>query len=177
MWGTWSTILTLQVKLLYLLTPIAMKKLENYFKILVVAHNLFKFDFFFLLKGLRAGTWKTQDINIGGRNPSDINFASIGTQIQFINTIKYFQQSLAALANSLTDKEKKAIYEECQKSLYKDSTFSQTFLLCTAEEKKWVLDYLLSGKGTISYELITQYDSLDIVPDVGNFFLLSPFLL
>ena len=39
---------------------------ENYCKTPVVAHNLFKFDFFFLLKGLRAGVWKTHNINIGG---------------------------------------------------------------------------------------------------------------
>ena len=81
---------------------------ENYFKIPAVAHNLFKFDFFFLLKGLRSGVWKTKDINMGRKKPSDINFASIGNQIQFVDTIKYFQQSLAALANSLTVKEKKS---------------------------------------------------------------------
>ena len=38
------------------------------------------------------------------------------------------------------------------------------------EGKKWVLDYLLSGKG-IDNELITHYNSLDIVPDIGDFFL------
>ena len=36
-----------------------------------------------------------------------MNFASIGNQIHFVDTIKYFEQSLGALANSLTDKEKK----------------------------------------------------------------------
>ena len=52
---------------------------------------------------------------MGGKNPSDINFASIGNQIQFVDTIKYFQQSLAALAKSLTDKEKNGIYRKCEK--------------------------------------------------------------
>ena len=46
------------------------------------------------------------ETNVGGKNPTDVNFASIGNQIQFIDMIKYFQQSLSALANSLTDKEK-----------------------------------------------------------------------
>ena len=64
---------------------------ENYYKILVIAHNLFRFDFFFLVKGLRASVWKTRDIVIGGKNPTDINFAYIGNQIQFVVTIKYFQ--------------------------------------------------------------------------------------
>ena len=81
---------------------------ENYCRPPVVVHNLFKFNFFFfLLKGLRSSVWKTDDINIGGKNPSNMNFASIGNQIHFVDTIKYFQQSLGALANSLTDKEKK----------------------------------------------------------------------
>ena len=42
--------------------------------------------------------------------------------------------------------------------------------MCTEEEKKWALNYLLSGKGTIPYKLLTQYNSLDIVPDAGDFF-------
>ena len=33
------------------------KARENYFKIPVIAHNLFRFDFSFLLKGLRSGDW------------------------------------------------------------------------------------------------------------------------
>ena len=36
--------------------------------------------------------------------------------------------------------------------------------------KKRVLDYLSSGKGTIPYELTTEFDSLNIVPD-KEFFL------
>ena len=35
---------------------------ENYYKIPVIARNLFHFDFFFLVKGLRASVWKTRDI-------------------------------------------------------------------------------------------------------------------
>lgn len=80
---------------------------ENYCKTPVIAHNLFKFHFFFLLKGLRSGIWKTRDINIAGKNTSNINFANIGNQFHFVNTIKYFQQSLGTLANSLTDEEQK----------------------------------------------------------------------
>ena len=43
------------------------------------------------MKGTRASVWKIRDITIGGKNPTDINFASIGNQVQVINTIKYFQ--------------------------------------------------------------------------------------
>ena len=43
-----------------------------------------------------------------------------------------------------------------------DSVLSKRILSRTKEEKKWVLDYLSSGKGTILYELITNFDSLNI---------------
>ena len=41
---------------------------------------------------------------------------------------------------------------------------------CTNKEQEWVLNYLSTGKGTIPYEMITRYDSLDIRPDNGEFF-------
>ena len=113
---------------------------------------------------------QTRDITIGGKSPTELNFASIGNQVQFLDTIKYFQQSLSGLASSLTDKEKEAIYGECEKFLLSDSVLSKRFLLCTKEEKKWVLDYLSSGEGTIPYELITDFDSLNITPEKNFFF-------
>ena len=70
------------------------KVTENHFKIPVVTHNLFRLELFFLLKGLRAGVWRRKDIKIGGKNAADVNFASIRNQIQFLDTIKYFQESL-----------------------------------------------------------------------------------
>ena len=38
-----------------------------------------------------------------------------------------------------------------------------------------MLDYLTAAKGTIPYEMITRYDSLDISPQDGNFFVLHLF--
>ena len=68
-----------------------LKVRENKLKTTVVAHNLFRFDFFFLMKGLRAGVWRIRDIKIGDKNPTNIYFASIGNQIMFLDTAKYFQ--------------------------------------------------------------------------------------
>ena len=42
---------------------------------------------------------------------------------------------------------------------------------CSEEEQKWVLNYLLTGKGTIPYKMITEYDSLEIIPDDEELFL------
>ena len=52
-----------------------------------VAHNIFRFDSFFLLKGLRASVWRTRDVNIGGKSPKNINFAIIGNQVMFLDEI------------------------------------------------------------------------------------------
>ena len=122
-----------------------------------------------MIKRLRAGVWKTIDIVIGGQNPTDINFAHIGNQLQFIDTIKYFQQSLAALAGSLTSSEKAEISKTCENYLLNDQKLSTIFLFLTKTEKEWVLDYLSSGKGTIPYELIATFDSLSISPDKEYF--------
>ena len=93
---------------------------ENKYKITVITHNLFRLNFFFLLKGLRAGVWRTRDLNIGGKNPTDINFANIGSQVLFLGSIKYSQQDLGTLANSLTDNEKSTISMECERFLRND---------------------------------------------------------
>ena len=83
--------------------------------------------FFFLLKGLKTGVWRTRDINIGGKNPTDISFANISNQIIFLDTIKYFQQSLNLLANSLTDTKKFAFCRVCEIFIKKDENLARKF--------------------------------------------------
>ena len=50
--------------------------------------------------------WETTEIAIGGKNPTDVNFVIIRNQVWFIDTVKYFQQSLGSLAKSMTDTER-----------------------------------------------------------------------
>ena len=88
---------------------------ENYFTILVIAHNQFRFDFFLFLKGLRPSVWETTDINIGGKNPTSINFAIMHNQVRFIDTVQYYQQSLASLASSMTDTERANVRKNCRR--------------------------------------------------------------
>ena len=42
---------------------------------------------------------------------------------------------------------------------------------CTKEDQGWILDYLSTDKGTIPYEMIARYGSLDISAKDRNFFL------
>ena len=61
---------------------------ENQKLILVFPHNLFSFDFFFL-KGIRLCVWRTKSLNICGTNLTNVQYANIGNQVKFIDTIKY----------------------------------------------------------------------------------------
>lgn len=90
---------------------------ENYYTIPVLAHNQFRFDLFLFLKGIRPSVWETTEIAIGGRNPTDVNFAIIRNQVRFIDTVKYFQQSLGSLADSMTDEERENVRKICRKFL------------------------------------------------------------
>ena len=129
---------------------------ENYYMIPVMAYNQFRFDFFLFLKDIRPSVWESSDISIGGKNPTDVNFAIIKNQVQFIDIVKYFQQSLASLADSMTDTERDNVRNICRKFL------ADRLLLLNDENKKWILDYLASGKGMIPYQLITNFGSLNI---------------
>ena len=65
-----------------------LKYRENYYTIPILAHNQFRFDFFLFLKGLKPSVWQTTEISIGGKNPTDVNFAIIRNQVRFIDTVK-----------------------------------------------------------------------------------------
>ena len=131
---------------------------ENYYTIPVIANNQFRFDFFLLLKGLRPSIWETTNINIGEKNPTSINFAIIQNQIRFIDTVKYYQQSLANLADSMTDIERANVRKNCRRFL------AEKLMFLTDGKEAWVLDYLSSGKRMIPYQMITDFDSLKKVP-------------
>ena len=131
--------------------------------------------FSFFLKGKRAGSWRTRNISIGGKNPIDTDFPHIRNQVVCIDSIKYFQQHLATLVSTMTDKEKLAVKTECKKFILKDESLSIKINLCAQDDQEWVLNYLSTEKGTIPYEIITRYNSLDISPEEGNFFLLDHF--
>ena len=83
--------------------------------------------------------------------------------MHFIDTVKYFQQSLASLADSMTDTERENVRKICRKFL------AEKLLFLNDQDKKWVLDYLASSKGTIPYQMITDFDSLYIPPEKDFF--------
>ena len=99
---------------------------ENQRTIPVIARNLFSFDFFFVVKGIRLRVWRTKNIVIGSSNLTNVQYANIGTQVKFIDTIKYYQQSLASLAANVDDTDKQNIRKSCQKFILRHQTKQKT---------------------------------------------------
>ena len=142
---------------------------ENKSNIIVTSHNLFGFDFFCFLKGIRPSVWKTTDLSIGRSNLTNINFANIGEQAKFIDTMKYYQQYLAKLAETMTFEGKEKIKRECKNFILQHDYFCSTFFTIKESDREWISNYLCSRKGVIPYEMINSFDSLNIVPAEGEF--------
>ena len=77
--------------------------------------NLFSFDFFFVVKGRRLCVWRTEQLNIGGINLINAQYANICDQVKFIDTMIYNQQFLTSLVSSGNELEKSNIRQSCQK--------------------------------------------------------------
>ena len=95
-----------------------------------MACNLFGFDIFFFLKGLRLESWRTRNIYVGGTNLVNINFVNIVNQVKCIDTLNYFQQSFPVLATKMTDREEHSIKKQCEKCIKNNQKFNEKFKKC-----------------------------------------------
>ena len=146
-----------------------MKVRENQRQFSCIAHNFFGFDMFFVLKGIQLSIWETQDLNIGGSGLSNINFASLSSQVKFIDTMKCYLSSLGNLTSTLDDVEKKHVEKLTLQFLNQHDYFSQIWLQLNFAEKRKILDIIVSGKGVIPSEKIKTIDSLSLKTENGFF--------
>ena len=142
---------------------------ENKDIVSCIVHNFFKFDFYFLLKNIRLSAWRTKDINIGGKNLTDINFARIDN-FKFIDTMKYYQTSLAKLSETITDSERENIKLLTIQFLETHDYFSLVWMDLDTEQKNKVIEIIVNGKGAIPHEKIETINSLCVKPEDGIFF-------
>ena len=138
---------------------------ENNNLIHVFVHNLFSFDFFFFIKGIRLCVWRTKQLNISGTNLINAQYANIGDQAKFINIMKYYQQSLSSLAKNASEIEKKNVRASCLKFIEKNETYSAIFNFLPDNDKNWILDYLCGSKRVIPYEKIKTHQDLESIPE------------
>ena len=142
---------------------------ENKNIIPCIAHNFFNFDMIFLLKAIRISAWRTKDINIGGKNLTDLSYARID-KFKFIDTMKYYQTSLGKLSETLTEKEKGNIAKLTIQFLLNHHYFSTIWTDLSNNQRNKIIEIIVSGKGVIPYEKIETIDSLSIQPEDGIFF-------
>ena len=142
---------------------------ENHDVVPCIAHNFFKFDMFFLLKGIRLSVWRTDDIYIGGNNMVDINYAQIDN-FKFIDSIKYYQTSLGKLSETMSSEEKGRVAKLIAQFMATHSYFSTVWKDLHFVQKQKIIDIVVSGKGIIPYEKIETIESLSRKPEDGVFF-------
>ena len=74
-----------------------------------IKQNFLGFDMYFFIRGYRAMTWNSKNLNIGGTGLIRINFANINNTHKFTDTLKYYPQSLSQLTKTANKEEKEAI--------------------------------------------------------------------
>ena len=122
---------------------------QNKSAIAMIAHNLFGLNMFFFIKGYRATAWGTKDLNIGGTNLTHINYGNIGGEVKFIDTMKYYQKSLAKLASTLSVDEKDFIKQLAIQFFRGHNYFSNIWRYLGESQKCKILDIIAEGKGII----------------------------
>ena len=97
-----------------------------------------------------------------------MSYASIADQVKFIETIKFYQEPLYAPAASMEPTEHENIRKFITAFLETYPRFSFKYSTLSFENKKWVVDYLSGGKGVIPYEMIKQWEDLNIAPTANE---------
>lgn len=105
------------------------------------------------MKDIRLCACRARQFNIGGNHLTNVQYATIGSQVKFIDTIKYYQQLLSSLAKGTNENKKANTRVFLQKFIEKNPTYSPVCNSLLDENKNWVLDYLCGGKEVILYEV------------------------
>ena len=114
-------------------------------------------------------------LNIGGTNLTHVNYGIIDNEIKLIDSMKYYQKSLAALSSTLTTLEKGKVEKLTRQFFNQDHYFSTIWLYVSPNIQQEILNNVSSGKGIIPYELIIDMESLLLIPDDKEFWFKTEF--
>ena len=98
-----------------------------------------------MVKGYRSSVWGTNKLRMGGTNLINMNFANISTQVKIIETLKYYQTSLANISCTVTLEEKKNIVKTVDFYLKKHSYFSNIWQSLDQNNKNKILELISKG--------------------------------
>ena len=138
---------------------------ENIFQIPVITHNLFGFELYYFIKGYVASDWCSKELKIGSNNLTHINFSNITGEIKFIDSLKYYQKSLAELVSTLSNEEKMAV-KKFTEQIFNQHYYSSTdWSFLNSKKKENILEIVSEGKGVIPCVLIIGMESLFLTPE------------
>ena len=94
-----------------------------------------------------ASAWCSKKINIGGTNLTHVNYGIIDNEIKLIDSLKYYQKSLADLSSTLTREEKRAAEKVTKQFFNQHYYFSIVWPYLTLKLQENFLDIVTSGRG------------------------------
>ena len=95
-----------------------------------------------MVKGYRSCCWGTKYFSMGGTNLTNVNYANIPNQIKIIDTLKYYQTTLAGLASTADDKEKQNVKAAENQFINKHIYFGKVWANLTQNDREKVLDMI-----------------------------------
>ena len=72
---------------------------------------------YYFIKAYIAFAWCSKSLNIDGTNLTQANFGNLANEIKLIDTLKFYQKSLADLASTLSDEEIAAVKKVTERFL------------------------------------------------------------
>ena len=96
-------------------------------------------------------------------------YGIIDNELKLIDSLKYYQKSLADLSSTLTREEKRAAEKVAKHFFIQHYYFSTAWPYLPPKLQEKVLGIVTSGKGIISYELIVDMQSLLLTRDNEQF--------
>ena len=130
-----------------------------------IAHNLFGFDYWYFMKGFSTTSWCTKELSAGGTNLTNLNLSNIKGEIKFIDSLKYYQRSLAELKSSMDEKEIEKARAVTTSFLKNHHYFSSVWPFLPPTKKEKILKITCEGKGVIPYEIVTVMNSFFLKPE------------
>ena len=117
------------------------------------------------MKCYSTTSWCSKKLSAGGTNLTNLNFSSLKSEIKFIDSLKYYQHSLAELTSSMDLEEIEKAKKVMNSFLKNHHYFSNIWPFVPPNKQTEILNLTCSGKGVILYELVTTINSFFLKPE------------
>ena len=117
------------------------------------------------MKGYSTTSWCSAQLTAGGTNLTNLNFSNLKGELKFIDSLKYYQRSLAELTSSMNKIEIEKSKKYMELFLKNHHYFSTVWSFLPQNKQDEILKITCEGKGVIPYELVTDLESFFQKPE------------